>query len=133
IEHWPPEPGAGVRFPPSAPFLFYDTCFDIALATNRRPGYRTAFLLLPICLVTIYDERKIRMPLIPIVIEQTNRGEREYDIYSRLLKDRIIFLGTPIDDMVANSVVAQLLFLQAEDPDKDIYLYINSPGGVITA
>ncbi|MFO7263613.1 MAG: ATP-dependent Clp endopeptidase, proteolytic subunit ClpP [Bacillaceae bacterium G1] len=73
------------------------------------------------------------MPLIPIVIEQTNRGEREYDIYSRLLKDRIIFLGTPIDDMVANSVVAQLLFLQAEDPDKDIYLYINSPGGVITA
>lgn len=73
------------------------------------------------------------MPLIPTVIEQTNRGERAYDIYSRLLKDRIIFLGTPIDDMVANSVVAQLLFLQAEDPDKDIYLYINSPGGVITA
>lgn len=75
----------------------------------------------------------IWMPLIPTVIEQTNRGERAYDIYSRLLKDRIIFLGTPIDDMVANSVVAQLLFLQAEDPDKDIYLYINSPGGVITA
>ncbi len=73
------------------------------------------------------------MPLIPTVIEQTNRGERAYDIYSRLLKDRIIFLGTPIDDLVANSVVAQLLFLQAEDPDKDIYLYINSPGGVITA
>ncbi|OUM88074.1 MAG: ATP-dependent Clp endopeptidase, proteolytic subunit ClpP [Bacillus thermozeamaize] len=73
------------------------------------------------------------MHLIPTVIEQTNRGERAYDIYSRLLKDRIIFLGTPIDDLVANSVVAQLLFLQAEDPDKDIYLYINSPGGVITA
>jgi len=73
------------------------------------------------------------MPLIPTVIEQTNRGERAYDIYSRLLKDRIIFLGTPIDDMVANSIVAQMLFLQAEDPDKDIFLYINSPGGVISA
>lgn len=71
--------------------------------------------------------------LIPTVIEQTNRGERAYDIYSRLLKDRIILLGTPIDDAVANSVVAQLLFLAAEDPDKDISLYINSPGGSITA
>jgi ATP-dependent Clp protease protease subunit len=71
--------------------------------------------------------------LIPTVIEQTNRGERAYDIYSRLLKDRIIFLGTPINDQVANSVVAQLLFLAAEDPDKDISLYINSPGGSITA
>ncbi|MDQ0338479.1 ATP-dependent Clp protease protease subunit [Caldalkalibacillus uzonensis] len=73
------------------------------------------------------------MPLIPTVIEQTNRGERAYDIYSRLLKDRIIFLGTPIDDQVANAVVAQLLFLAAEDPEKDISLYINSPGGSITA
>ncbi|WP_310238207.1 ATP-dependent Clp endopeptidase proteolytic subunit ClpP [Brevibacillus nitrificans] len=73
------------------------------------------------------------MNLIPTVIEQTNRGERAYDIYSRLLKDRIIFLGTPINDTVANIVVAQLLFLQAEDPDKDISLYINSPGGSITA
>jgi ATP-dependent Clp protease protease subunit len=73
------------------------------------------------------------MNLIPTVIEQTNRGERAYDIYSRLLKDRIIFLGTPINDVVANSVVAQLLFLQAEDPEKDIQLYINSPGGSITA
>ncbi|MBO8165450.1 MAG: ATP-dependent Clp endopeptidase proteolytic subunit ClpP [Brevibacillus sp.] len=73
------------------------------------------------------------MHLIPTVIEQTNRGERAYDIYSRLLKDRIIFLGTPINDAVANSVVAQLLFLTAEDPDKDISLYINSPGGSITA
>ncbi len=73
------------------------------------------------------------MNLIPTVIEQTNRGERAYDIYSRLLKDRIIFLGTPINDVVANSVVAQLLFLAAEDPDKDISLYINSPGGSITA
>ncbi|WP_400162651.1 ATP-dependent Clp endopeptidase proteolytic subunit ClpP [Brevibacillus sp. TJ4] len=73
------------------------------------------------------------MNLIPTVIEQTNRGERAYDIYSRLLKDRIIFLGTPINDTVANIVVAQLLFLQAEDPDKDIHLYINSPGGSITA
>ncbi|RKD21798.1 ATP-dependent Clp endopeptidase, proteolytic subunit ClpP [Ammoniphilus oxalaticus] len=71
--------------------------------------------------------------LVPTVIEQTNRGERAYDIYSRLLKDRIIFLGTPINDVVANSVVAQLLFLAAEDPDKDINLYINSPGGSITA
>ncbi|GAA5346306.1 ATP-dependent Clp endopeptidase proteolytic subunit ClpP [Planifilum fimeticola] len=71
--------------------------------------------------------------LIPIVIEQTSRGERSYDIYSRLLKDRIIFLGTPINDQVANLVVAQLLFLAAEDPEKDIYLYINSPGGSISA
>jgi len=71
--------------------------------------------------------------LIPIVIEQTSRGERSYDIYSRLLKDRIILLGTPITDQVANLVVAQLLFLAAEDPEKDIYLYINSPGGSISA
>ena len=70
---------------------------------------------------------------VPMVIEQTNRGERAYDIYSRLLKDRIIFLGSPIDDAVANTVVAQLLFLAAEDPEKDISLYINSPGGSITA
>ncbi|WP_339060399.1 ATP-dependent Clp endopeptidase proteolytic subunit ClpP [Tepidibacillus marianensis] len=70
---------------------------------------------------------------VPIVIEQTNRGERSYDIYSRLLKDRIIFLGSPIDDVVSNSVVAQLLFLESENPEKDIYLYINSPGGSITA
>lgn len=73
------------------------------------------------------------MNLIPTVIEQTNRGERAYDIYSRLLKDRIIMLGSAIDDNVANSIVAQLLFLAAEDPDKDISLYINSPGGSITA
>ena len=73
------------------------------------------------------------MPLIPTVIEQTSRGERASDIYSRLLKDRIIFLGTAIDDHVANLVVSQLLFLAAEDPDKDISLYINSPGGSITA
>lgn len=71
--------------------------------------------------------------LIPMVVEQTNRGERSYDIYSRLLKDRIVFLGTAIDDYVANLVIAQLLFLYAEDPDKDISLYINSPGGSITA
>ena len=69
----------------------------------------------------------------PIVIEQTNRGERSYDIYSRLLKDRIIFLGGPITDDIANLVVAQMLFLEAEDPEKDIFLYINSPGGSITA
>jgi len=71
--------------------------------------------------------------LVPMVVEQTSRGERAYDIYSRLLKDNIIFIGTPIDDTIANLVVAQLLFLEAEDPDKDISLYINSPGGSITA
>jgi ATP-dependent Clp protease, protease subunit len=71
--------------------------------------------------------------LVPMVVEQTNRGERAYDIYSRLLKDHIIFIGTPIDDHVANLVTAQLLFLAAEDPEHDISLYINSPGGVITA
>lgn len=71
--------------------------------------------------------------LIPMVVEQTNRGERSYDIYSRLLKDRIIFLGSAIDDDVANLVIAQLLFLAAEDPEKDIHLYINSPGGSVTS
>ncbi|RKX19667.1 MAG: ATP-dependent Clp endopeptidase proteolytic subunit ClpP [Candidatus Zixiibacteriota bacterium] len=71
--------------------------------------------------------------LIPMVVEQTGRGERAYDIYSRLLKDRIVFVGTPIDDNIANLVIAQLLFLEAEDPDKDIFLYINSPGGTVTA
>ncbi len=73
------------------------------------------------------------MNLVPIVVEQTSRGERAYDIYSRLLKDRIIFLGGPIDDTIANLVIAQLLFLQGEDPEKDINLYINSPGGIVTA
>jgi len=73
------------------------------------------------------------MNLVPMVAEQTGRGERAYDIYSRLLKDRIIFLGGGIDDHVANLVIAQMLFLESEDPEKDIYLYINSPGGVVTA
>jgi ATP-dependent Clp protease protease subunit len=73
------------------------------------------------------------MTLIPMVVEQTSRGERAYDIYSRLLKDRIIFIGTPIDDHIANLIIAQLLFLEAEDPDKDIHLYLNSPGGLVTA
>ena len=73
------------------------------------------------------------MTLIPMVVERTNRGERAYDIYSRLLKDNIIFVGTPVDDPIANLVTAQLLFLEAEDPDRDISLYINSPGGAITA
>ncbi len=73
------------------------------------------------------------MALIPMVVEQTSRGERAFDIYSRLLKDNIIFLGTPIDDQIANLIVAQLLFLEAEDPEKDINLYINSPGGIVTA
>lgn len=73
------------------------------------------------------------MSFVPIVVEQSNRGERSYDIYSRLLKDRIVFIGGPIDDNVANLIIAQLLFLESEDPDKDIHLYINSPGGVVTA
>jgi ATP-dependent Clp protease protease subunit len=73
------------------------------------------------------------MTLIPIVVEQSGRGERAYDIYSRLLKDRIVFIGTPIDDTIANVVIAQLLFLEAEDPEKDIFLYVNSPGGSVSA
>ncbi len=76
---------------------------------------------------------RVKAQYVPYVIEQTARGERVYDIYSRLLKDRIVFIGSPIDDHVANLVIAQLLFLEAEDPDKDIYLYINSPGGVISS
>lgn len=71
--------------------------------------------------------------LVPIVVEQTGRGERAYDIYSRLLKDRIIFIGTPVDDVVSNLVIAQLLFLQMEDPEKDINVYINTPGGIVTS
>src|SRR5213075_2232156 len=74
-----------------------------------------------------------RMMLVPMVIEQTGRGERAYDIYSRLLRDNIIFIGTPIDDNIANLVIAQMLFLEAEDPERDILVYINSPGGVVTA
>jgi ATP-dependent Clp protease protease subunit len=73
------------------------------------------------------------MTLIPIVVEQDSRGERAYDIYSRLLKDRILFLGAPIEDHIANLIIAQLLFLEAEDPDKDIHMYINSPGGLVTS
>ena len=73
------------------------------------------------------------MALVPMVVEQTNRGERAYDIYSRLLKDRIVFLGTPVNDMIANLIIAQFLFLEAEDPDQDISFYINSPGGSVTA
>ena len=75
----------------------------------------------------------MKMAYVPMVIEQSSQGERSYDIYSRLLKDRIIFLGGPIEDVTANIVIAQLLFLEAENPDKDIHLYINSPGGVVTA
>ena len=73
------------------------------------------------------------MPLVPMVVEQTNRGERAYDIYSRLLKDNIVFIGSPIDDSLSNLVIAQLLYLEAEDPEKDIHLYINTPGGSVTA
>ena len=77
--------------------------------------------------VEIYNQ------LVPIVVETTGRGERAYDIYSRLLKERIVFIGTPIDDTVSSLVIAQLIFLESEDPDKDIHLYINSPGGSVTA
>lgn len=85
--------------------------------------------------MTFMENRKsmIQSNLVPIVVEQSARGERAYDIFSRLLKDRVIFIGGPIDDIVANLVVAQLLFLESENPDKDIYMYINSPGGVVTA
>lgn len=79
------------------------------------------------------DTRQSTSALIPMVIEQTSRGERAYDIYSRLLRDNIVFIGTPIDDQIANVITAQLLFLDAEDPERDIQVYINSPGGVITA
>ena len=77
--------------------------------------------------------RETSQMLIPMVIEQTNRGERAYDIYSRLLKDRILFIGTPVDDMISNLIIAQLLFLEAEDPEKDINVYVNTPGGLVTA
>jgi ATP-dependent Clp protease protease subunit len=84
--------------------------------------------------VVVQCEREVEpLPLIPIVIEQSGRGERAYDIYSRLLKERIIFLGTPVTDDVANLIIAQMLFLESEDPDKDIHFYINTPGGVVTA
>jgi len=79
------------------------------------------------------QDKLVNNYLVPMVVEQTGRGERAYDIFSRLLKDRIIFIGTPIDDNVANLVVAQMLFLEAEDPDKDIFVYINSPGGSVSA
>jgi len=82
---------------------------------------------------TFETEQRISNNLVPVVIETTSRGERAYDIYSRLLKDRIIILGTPINDAVASNIVAQLLFLESEDPEKDINLYINSPGGVVSA
>ncbi len=84
----------------------------------------------------LYDESAMQQPqnnLVPMVIETTSRGERAYDIYSRLLKDRIIILGTPVNDMVAGNIMAQMLFLESEDPDKDINFYINSPGGVVSS
>jgi len=81
----------------------------------------------------VTNKPEVKSQLVPMVVEQTNRGERAYDIYSRLLKDSIIFIGSPIDDGLANLVIAQMLFLEAEDPDRDIMLYINSPGGVISA
>jgi ATP-dependent Clp protease protease subunit len=82
---------------------------------------------------TLFIEQEISMSLVPIVVEQTGRGERAYDIFSRLLKERIVFIGTGIDDAVASLVIAQLLFLDAEDPEKDIFLYLNTPGGYVTS
>jgi ATP-dependent Clp protease protease subunit len=82
---------------------------------------------------SLNEKRTFLMSLVPIVVEQSSRGERAYDIFSRLLRDRIIFVGTVIDDVVANLVIAQLLFLEAEDPDRDIHLYIHSPGGIVSA
>ena len=105
--------------------------------TNR--GHRTAGSPRPGRRAGLPDTRRandmseVHNQLIPVVVEQTNRGERAYDIYSRLLKDSIIFIGTPIEDAIANLVIAQMLFLEAEDPDRDIVLYINSPGGSISA
>jgi ATP-dependent Clp protease, protease subunit len=89
--------------------------------------------VLPLSFDLTSQIEELNMALIPMVVEQTSRGERAFDIYSRLLKDNIIFLGTPIDDQIANLIVAQLLFLEAEDPEKDINVYINSPGGSVTA
>jgi len=102
--------------------------------SNRKPRPPKSRLT-PLPLKKTVDEiqRRTKLPLIPIVIEQTSKGERAYDIYSRLLKDRIIFLGTAINDDVANLMIAQMLFLESEDPDKDINFYINSPGGAVTA
>src|ERR1044072_3508419 len=94
---------------------------------SRRSGG-----LMPMTVAT-ETERIPGMASVPFVVEQTGRGERAYDIYSRLLKDRIIFIGTPIDDYIANLVVAQMIFLEGEDPDRDINLYIQSPGGVVSA
>ncbi len=88
---------------------------------------------MPLYKMRMENRKDAHMQLIPMVVEQTGRGERAYDIYSRLLKDRIIFIGSPIDDNVANLVIAQLIFLEAEDPEKDINLYINSPGGIVTS
>ena len=101
-----------------------------------RPGRRSLTHPIPLARLSLSDfsqELNMQNFLIPHVIEQTGRGERGYDIYSRLLVDRIVFLGTPIDDMVANVIIAQMLFLQMSDPKKDIHLYINSPGGSVTA
>ncbi len=97
--------------------------------TNRRKPQ-----LDPYSLRSSFDTyNETSQMLVPIVVEQTNRGERSYDIYSRLLKDRIVFLGTPIDDHIANLIIAQLIFLEADDPGQDIFLYINSPGGIVTS
>jgi ATP-dependent Clp protease, protease subunit len=92
-----------------------------------------AFTGLKVAILSDFFDEGLFMPLVPIVVEQTNRGERSWDIFSRLLKDRIIYLGTPINDEVSNVIVAQLLLLESQDPDKDIHMYINSPGGSITA
>src|SRR5437667_72779 len=104
--------------------------FSSSQPKSRRRGSPTSRWW---CRRSVVSQGREAMGLVPIVVEQSARGERAYDIYSRLLKDRIIFIGTPIDDNIANLVIAQMLFLEAEDPEKDILLYINSPGGSITA
>jgi len=93
----------------------------------------TFYSPMPLYKMGMENRKDIHMQLIPMVVEQTGRGERAYDIFSRLLKDRILFIGSPIDDNVANLVIAQLIFLEAEDPEKDINVYINSPGGIVTS
>src|SRR5512136_588032 len=107
--------------------------FSIFSSTPHRSRRRRSPTSRWWCRRNVVSQGRESMGLVPIVVEQSARGERAYDIYSRLLKDRIIFIGTPIDDNIANLVIAQLLFLDAEDPTKDIFLYINSPGGSVTA
>ena len=111
-------------------FRYFDFRTIYFVVSPYLCGRLFVYLLKPENLTNMEDET---MNVVPYVVEQTNRGERSYDIYSRLLKDRIVFVGATIDDAIANSIIAQLLFLAAEDPEKDIHMYINSPGGSVSA